>query len=315
MRRVVLHYQAGRQLRQRLEHLAADGLAVTMVAPDDAAGLRRALAAAEVLWHVLAPVSAADIAAAPRLRLIQKIGVGVNTIDLDAARRQGVAVCNMPGTNTRAVAEMTLSLMLAALRRLPQLDRAVRDGRGWSLDADELEGCGELGGRTVGLLGYGAVPALLAPVLGALGARVLFTSRSPRLGAVGERVPLDHLLAASDILSLHLPLTAETAGIVDAAALARLRPGAILVNTARGGLVDEAALVAALREGRLLAAGLDVFADEPLPADHPLLRLPNVVLAPHLAWLTAETLERSLVVAIENCRRLGAGMPLLHRVV
>jgi phosphoglycerate dehydrogenase-like enzyme len=314
MQRVLIHYQAGRALAARLAELRAQDLAVEVVAPDDVPGLFRALAATEVLWHALVPFGAAEIAAAPRLRLIQKIGVGVNTIDLEAARRRGIAVCNMPGTNTRAVAEMTLALMLATLRKLPQLDRATRAGQGWKLDPDEQDFYGELGGRTVGLLGYGAVPAMLAPVLLALGARVLYTSRTERPEAVSERVSFERLLAESDILSLHLPLTPETEKIVDAAALARMRPDAILVNTARGGLVDEAALVTALSQGRLRAAGLDVFAEEPLPRGHPLTALPNVVLAPHLAWLTVETLERSLEVAVENCRRLALGEPLLHRV-
>ncbi|HET6469942.1 MAG TPA: 2-hydroxyacid dehydrogenase [Geminicoccaceae bacterium] len=315
MQRVLFHYQASRDLQQRLRSLAVEGLDVVAVAPEDRDGLMAEAPTVDVLWHVLEPVTAALIERAPRLALIQKIGVGVNTIDLDAARARGIAVCNMPGTNSRAVAEMTLALMLAALRRLPQLDRATRAGRGWALPADDQARYGEIGGRTVGLVGYGAVPALLAPVLAAMGARVLFASRSERPEAVGRRVPLTELLVESDIVSLHLPLAPETEGLIGAAELAAMRPGALLVNTARGGLVDEAALVAALRNGRLGGAALDVFAHEPLPADHPLLALDNVVLAPHLAWLTAETLERSLAVAIDNCRRLRQGEPLRHRVV
>ncbi len=316
MRHVLFHYQASPALARRLGALATGegGLAVEAVAPGDDAALAAALPRAEVLWHVLEPVTAAMVAAAPRLTLVQKIGVGVNTIDLDAARARGIAVCNMPGTNSRAVAELTLALLLACLRRVPALDAATRAGLGWSRPADEMDRVGEVGGRTVGLVGYGAVPRLLAPVLRAMGAEVLYWARKPNAEVPDAWRPLPDLLAASDIVSLHLPLVPETTRLIDRTALAGMRPGAVLVNTARGGLVDEAALVEALRDGRLAAAGLDVFADEPLTADHPFLTLDNVVLTPHLAWLTPETLERSLVVAVENCRRLAAGGPLLHRV-
>ena len=147
-----------------------------------------------------------------------------------------------------------------------------------------------------------------------MGARVLFASRSPKPDAGGERRPLDALLRESDVVSLHVPLTAETERLIDADAIDRMKPGAVLVNTARGALVDEAALAAALRRGRLGGAGLDVFETEPVPPDSPLLGFDNVVVTPHLAWLTAETLERSLAVAVENCRRLAANEALLHRV-
>ena len=221
----------------------------------------------------------------------------------------------MPGTNTQAVAEMTLLLILAVLRRVARLDAATRAGEGWRQPVEVQDRYGEVSGRTVGLVGYGAVPRRLAPVLAALGARVLFASRSPKPEAVGERRALDDLLRESDIVSLHLPLAADTERLIDAAAIARMKRGAILVNTARGALVDEAALVDALGSGHLGAAGLDVFEEEPLPPDSPLLSFDNVVVTPHVAWLTQETLERSLGVAAENCRRLGAGEPLLHRVV
>ncbi len=312
--KAVLHFRASRGLRERLAALRPGWLDVVIVAEADRAGLAAALGEAEALLHVLEPVTAAHLAGAPRLRLIQKIGVGVNTIDLDAARARGVAVANMPGTNTQAVAEMTLMLMLAALRHAARLDRLTRAGQGWSADADLFDGVGELAGRTVGLVGYGAVARRLAPALAALRARLLYTARAPKADAAADWRPLDALLAESDIVSLHLPLTPETEGLIDARRLALMRPGAVLVNTARGGLVDEAALVAALCEGRLRAAGLDVFAREPAGADNPLFALDRVVVAPHVAWLTPETLERSLAVAIENCRRLREGEPLLNRV-
>jgi phosphoglycerate dehydrogenase-like enzyme len=312
--RILFRYDCGPRLADRLEALAASGLDVSACSETDDAGYARHMAGAEALWHVLKPVTAEHIAAAPKLRLIQKIGVGVNTIDLAAARARGIAVCNMPGTNSRAVAEMTLLLMLAALRRLAALDAATRRGEGWAAGPRWQEEYGELGGRTVGLVGYGAVPALLAPVLEAMGARILYTARSPKPGARGEFRALRDLLAEADVVSLHLPLVPETANLIDAKALARMKPGSILVNTARGGLVDEGDLIEALIRGHIGAAGLDVFVREPVTPDNALLTLDNVVLAPHVAWLTPETLARSLGVAAENCRRLSRGEKLLNRV-
>ena len=165
---------------------------------------------AEVLLHVLEPVTAAVIDAAPRLRLIQKIGIGVNTIDLDAADRRGVAVCNMPGTNTQAVAEMTLLLMLATLRRLAYLDGLTRAGRGWELEPEITDDLGELSGRTVGLVGFGAVARRLMPILQAIGATVVYTSRQPVADAPIRFLPFREMLPVADVLSLHLPLTPET---------------------------------------------------------------------------------------------------------
>jgi phosphoglycerate dehydrogenase-like enzyme len=295
--KVVLHFDGSDRLAERLRPLGVD-----LCPESDTQAFAKRLPQIEVLWHVLKPVTEEIIAKAPKLKLIQKIGSGVNTIDVEAAKRRGIAVCNLPGTNSRAVAEMTLLLMLACLRRLPGLSAAVHAGR-W-LDAWKLQdSLGELGGRTVGLLGYGAVPRLLAPMLEAMGAKVQYWSRS-----VGD---FAMVLGTSDIVSLHLPLTPQTEKLVDPR---RMKHGSILVNTARGGLVDEPALVEALKSGHLAAAGLDVFSTEPLPAGHPLLALPNVVCAPHLAWLTQETLERSIGAAMENVRRLAAGEPLLHRV-
>ncbi len=313
--KVVFHHDAGPGLGRKLTELSADGLHVEACSAADDARFSALMAEAEVLWHVLRPVSAEDMAGAPGLRLIQKIGVGVNTIDLDAARAAGIAVCNMPGTNSRAVAEMTLALMLAATRRLIAFGAATRRGTGWQLDPARQDDLGEIAGRTVGLVGYGAVPRLLVPMLAAMRATVLYTATRPKQDAVAEWRDLPALLAESDILSLHLPQTTETEGMLDRAALARMKPGAILINTARGGLVDEAALVEALRSGRLRAAGLDVFAREPVDPANPLLALDNVVVAPHVAWLTTDNFDRSLAVAVENCRRLTKGEPLLHRVV
>lgn len=312
---VIWNYAAAPGLRQRFDALANSGLAISVCPESDDERLFRLLADAEVLWHCLRPVDATVLEAAPRLKLVQKIGVGVNTIDLARARDRGVMVCNMPGTNSRAVAEHALGLMLAVLRQVTSFDVDVRAGRGWSWPEERQDRLGEIGGRTIGLVGFGGIPRLLAPVLHAMGARVLCTARSrPADVAPAEYCTLDHLLEASDVVSLHVPLTAETQGLLDSRRFRGMKTGAILINTARGGLVEETALLEALTSGHLAGAGLDVFADEPLPSGHPLTMLDNVVLAPHVAWLTGETLMRSLAVAVENCRRLVAGETLLHRV-
>ena len=308
---VLFHFASGPDLTARLA--AIPGLNITVCPEQDELLLARQLPETEILWHVLKRCTAEMIAAAPRLRLIQKIGVGVNTIDLGAAKARGIAVCNLPGTNARAVAELTLALMLAVLRRLPRFDAAMRRGE-WS-DPVLQDGIGELGGRTVGLVGYGAIPRLLAPVLAAMGCRLIYTSRTPQPDAVGEWRSLDALLSESDVVSLHLPLTAETETLIDARAIARMKRDAILINTARGGLVDQCALTQALTDGKLAGAGLDVFVHEPHDAAEPLFHLPNVVLTPHIGWLTTGTFDRSFALAAENCRRIAAGEALLHRVV
>jgi phosphoglycerate dehydrogenase-like enzyme len=313
--KAIFHYEAGPRLQARFAALRAEGFEVAPCAEDDDARLAALLPDAEVLLHILKPATAAMIAQAPKLRLIQKIGVGVNTIDLAAARARGIAVCNMPGTNTPAVAETALLLMLACLRHLPALDRACRVGEGWAAGGGMQDRGGELRGRIVGLVGAGMVPKALVPILRGFGAEIVYWSprEHPELGV--PRRDLPELLADADIISLHLPLVPDTERLIDRAAFSRMKPGAILVNTARGRLVDEAALVEALTSGHLRAAGLDVFAEEPLSSENPLLALDNVVLMPHVAWLTPETLERSLEVAVENMRHLRDGGELLFRVV
>jgi phosphoglycerate dehydrogenase-like enzyme len=304
---IVLHARVSPGFRTEVERVFGLG---TVTYVDEAASLDPVLPQMRVLLHVLTPVMPAYIAGAPNLRLIQKLGVGVNTIALDAARAASVAVCNMPGTNSQAVAEMALSLMFAVLRRTCFFDARTRAGGGWTGDPSELDAVGEIAGRTVGLVGFGHSAQRVAKVLDALGAHVVYTANSRR-DVPYDFMPLDRLLAISDIVSLHAPLTDDTRGMIAPAAM---KPGAILINTARGELVDEGALVAALKSGHLRGAGLDVFAAEPLPADNALL-LPSTVLSPHIAWLTPETLTRSLIVAHENCRRLDASEPFLHQVV
>ncbi|TMR06928.1 hydroxyacid dehydrogenase [Actinomadura soli] len=301
--RVLLHYD--------MDH-AEPGLDIVSCSERDDERFAALLPDTEVIWHVLRPLTAADMERAPKLKLIQKLGTGVNTIDLDAAAERGIRVANMPGRNAQAVAETSLLLMLAVLRRLVAFDARMRRGEGWHADR-ALVG-GELGGRTVGLLGGGEIAGLLRGMLEAIGANVVYTSRRPRRDDPSWR-ELDDLLRASDIVSVHVPLTGRTRHLLDADKLALLPPDAIVVNTARGAVIDEAALMDALASGHLGGAGLDVFEEEPVEPDNPLLALGNVVVMPHVAWLTGETWARYFEVAARNCHRLARGDELLHRVI
>jgi phosphoglycerate dehydrogenase-like enzyme len=289
-----------------------DWLDIRYCGEDDDDTFDRELPEAEVIWHVLRPISGHDLERARRLKLVHKMGAGVNTVDVEAATRLGIAVANMPGANAPSVAEGTVLLMLATLRRLPELDRATREGRGWPSDPTLGETVRDIGGCTVGLVGYGNIAKSVEKIVVAMGAHVLHTSTRDD-GHPGWR-SLPDLLAASDIVSLHLPLTDATAGMLDRAALTGMKPDAVLVNTSRGAVVDENALVDALRAGPLAAAGLDVFAVEPIPAGNPLLGLDNVVLTPHVTWYTADTMRRYLEHAVDNCLRLRDGRELANKV-
>lgn len=309
--RVLAHFVPGDKV---LDFLAAeaDWLDIRWCAPDDDTGFYRELPEADVIWHVLRPLSGDDLKRGKKLRLVHKLGAGVNTIDVATATDRGIAVANMPGANAPSVAEGTVLLMLAALRRLPELDRATRQGRGWPLDPDLGETVRDIGGCTVGLVGYGNIAARVAAFVGAMGATVVHTSTRDD-GRPGWR-PLPELLAGSDIVSLHLALTADTHHLLNRDAIALMKPSAVLVNTSRGAIVDEDALAGALRDGRLAAAGLDVFEAEPTAPDNPLFGLDNVVLTPHVTWYTVDTMRRYLVQAVANCRRLRDGEPLAHLV-
>ena len=303
--RVLAHFTPGDKVRKQIA-AEADWLDVHFVAEDDDDAFHRELPEADVLWHVLRPLSGADLEKAAKLKLVQKLGAGVNTIDVDTATARGVAVANMPGANAPSVAEATIMLMLATLRQLPALDRATRAGRGWPADPELGDRVRDLGSCTVGLIGYGNVAKRVEQGLRALGTSVAH-NRPTRDESITTWMSFNDILTKCDIVSLHLPLTEDTRGMIGAAELARMKPGAILVNTARGEIVDEAALVAALRSGQLAAAGLDVFAAEPVADDNPLLTLDNVILSPHVSWYTADTMERYLMAAIRNCRRLSEG--------
>jgi D-3-phosphoglycerate dehydrogenase len=277
-------------------HALAPGLLVHEGRPDEAAFAARA-ADAEALLVFQTKITDAMLARCPLLRVISVLSTGyAGWVDMGAAGRRGVRVAGVRGYADRAVAEHGLALLLACTRRIVAMDRAVRAGR-WGPEA-----LGELAGRTVAVIGLGGTGRAFAALARAVGMDVVAWNRSP-VALEGVRLlSLDEALAAADVVSLHLAATPETRGILDARRLDLLRPGAILINTARGALVDETALVERLAEGRIAAAGLDVFAEEPLPAGHPLTRLDNVVLTAHAAWLGPEAAKRLLRRGLENLR-------------
>lgn len=242
------------------------------------------------------------LARADVLRVIGRAGVGVDTIDVDAATERGIAVLNAPAGNTVSAAELTFALLLALVRRVAAADRSMRAGE-W--ERTRFAGS-ELHGKTLGLVGAGRIGGEVALRARAFGMRVMIhdpyltEERARALGA--ELAPLDAVLAAADVLSVHVPLTDATEGMIGAAELARLKPTALLVNAARGGVVAEDALLEALRERRIGGAALDVYEQEPLPADHPFRALDNVVLTPHLGASTAEAQQNVAVEIAEAVR-------------
>lgn len=244
-------------------------------------------------------LSARAVAACPTLRVVSKHGVGVSNIDVAACTRRGIPVYVTPGANAQSVAELTMGLMLAAARRIVWMDHEIRGGR-WPRVQDGIE----LADRRLGLVGFGQIGQRVARAALALGMEA--QAFDPAIGGAspveGVRltVSLDDLLTTSDVLSLHVPLTPRTRTMIGVAELARLPAGAIVINTARGEVIDEPALVEALRSGHLFAAGLDTTAEEPIAAGNPLVTLPNVVLTPHVGGSTPGALAAMAAGAAEN---------------
>ena len=251
-------------------------------------------------------------AACPNLKLVSILATGYNIVDLAAAKRRGITVCNVPGYSTRAVVQMTFALLLEICQQVGLHSGAVHTGR-WQTCPDFCfwdRPLIELDGKTMGIVGYGAIGSAVGTVAQALGRKLRVTARHEKPVPEGARfVSLPELLAQSDVVSLHCPQTAENARMIDAGALAQMKDGAILLNTARGGLLDEQAVADALRSGKLLAAGMDVVSAEPIRADNPLLTAPNCFLTPHIAWAPLETRRRLQAISAENLRAFLAGKP------
>ena len=248
--------------------------------------------------------------AAPRLELIAFVGIGVgNFVEIGAARARGITICNTPGYADNTVAEHALAMMLATARHLHILDRALRNGE-WNQSLPGME----LRGKKLGLVGFGGIGARFAELARGIGMSVRAWTRNPdpqRAHRHGiEFADLDTVLRTSDVLSLHTALTAETKGLLDRRAFALMKPGVVLINTARGEIVDERALLDALQSGAIAAAALDVYHQEPLPGDHPLLGLDNVLLSPHVAFNTPEATDALLDICIDNIVRYYRGDPI-----
>jgi glyoxylate reductase len=247
----------------------------------------------------------------PRLRIVANFGVGYDRVDIAACAAKGVAVTNTPGVLDAATADLAFGLLLAVRREIVVADRFVRSA-GWSGSWSESGLAEELSGATLGIVGLGRIGSAVARRARGFDLRVLYTQRRPMDSELGEFRELDDLLTESDLVSLHAPLTPETEGLLDARRLGLLREGAVLVNTARGELVDEQALVAELVSGRI-SAGLDVFAHEPeVPAE--LLELPNVVLTPHIGSATRQTRQAMTRLVVDNLLALERGDPPLTPV-
>ena len=253
------------------------------------------------------------LAQCPNLKWVGIIATGTDNLDLEVCRRHGVAVANVPGYSTYSVAQMTFSLLLAICQCAERYNHAMKAGH-WQLDIPAEYGLlpqMELLDKTFGVYGYGSIGRQTARIARAFGMNVLSYSRTrrPEGEALARYVDLDTLLAQSDFVSLHCPLTPATAKLINADTLAKMKDGAILINTSRGGLVDEAAVKAALESGRLRAAAVDVVSEEPITTDNPLLTAPNCIITPHMAWAPLESRQRLLDCVVENIRCFLEGKP------
>lgn len=270
------------------------------------------------------PCSREVVASAPRLKVIGKHGVGVDNIDIAAATERGIPVFNTPGANSEAVAEMAFAMMLALARRLRLAQRLAEAGR--FFEARSLYQGTQLQGKTLGLIGLGRIGSLLAQkCIGAFAMQVVaydpYVTGSPVIAGTSLEMVTSprQVLEQADFLSIHVPLTPETLGLIDGQALAKMKRSAFLINTSRGAVVDEEALAQALRAGAIAGAGVDAFAQEPIPVDHPLVGLENVVLAPHVGGQTAEAgqamalgVARGILAALHGDRPTGVLNPAVY---
>jgi D-3-phosphoglycerate dehydrogenase len=277
--------------------------------PDAGEFIRRSSGADALVW-AWTRLTPTLLEACPRLKVASFMGVGVSDyIDLEYASSRGIVVCNTPNYGNDAVAEHTFALLLALTRKVTQADRSVREGR-W--EQGQLEGTG-LSGKTMGVVGLGGSGARVAALARAFGMRVLCTTARPSPRRAREHdvefVPLETLLSRSDFVTLHVALNDRTRQLIGARQLALLKPTAYLINMARAEVVDTDALGNALQEKRIAGAAIDVWEQEPPPADHPLIGLENTVLSPHLGWNADTAKWRMLAIAIENVRGFFAGRP------
>lgn len=280
---------------------------------DDESEIVRRIGDAEIVLTNKTPITRAILDRCPAVRYIGILATGYNVVDTAAARARNIPVCNVPGYGTASVAQLTIALLLEICHKAGQHNQAVHAGR-WSRSADYCFWDGtliELAGKTMGIVGYGSIGRAVGEIAKALGMTVIATGPHP--WADGERpasyVPLEELLERSDVVSLHCPLFPETKGLIDKERIARMKDGAILLNTSRGPLLVERDVADALSSGKLYAAGVDVAETEPIPAGSPLLTAKNCVITPHIAWAPLEARQRLMDIAVGNLRAFLKGPP------
>ncbi|TVR48107.1 MAG: D-2-hydroxyacid dehydrogenase [Planctomycetota bacterium] len=285
---------------------------------NDPAAIATHIADADIVLSNKVPLTADTIAKSPQLRMIGVLATGYNIVDLAAAQKAGICVCNVPNYSTPSVAQHTLALILECCNNVGRHSQAIRQGAWvdseffYFADAPLVE----LRGRCVGLIGFGTIAQEVGRLCSAFGAHVLAYRRNP--GAAPDYGPftwadsIDQIIHSADVVSLHCPLTPDTQGMIDGKRLQQMKSSAFLINTARGALVDEAALVNALRQGHIAAAALDVSSVEPMPADSPLHcdDLPNLFITPHNGWASEESKRLLLQITADNIRRFLEGKPV-----
>lgn len=259
------------------------------------------------------PITEEVFEACPNIKLICVQATGYNVVDCVAAKRRGIPVCNVPSYSTAAVAQFTMALLLEVCHRIGHHDRLVHEGK-WCesesfcfWDSQQME----LAGKTMGIIGFGSIGQAVGRLAKVLGMEVITYSRSirPEGKEIAEYVDLDTLLARSDVISLHCPLFPETEKMINAQTIGKMKDGVILLNTSRGGVIDEEAVSVALRSGKIRAAAVDVVSEEPMHRENPLLTAPNCIITPHMAWAPIETRQRLLGVVAENIRGFLEGTP------
>lgn len=273
------------------------------------------IGSSEVIFTNKTPITRKTIEACPNLRMIGVLATGFNIIDIEAAKERNIPVCNIPAYSTQSVAQHTLALLLEICSQVGTHNAACHRGDwqncpDFSFTAAPLT---ELAGKIVGIVGFGKIGQTFGTVCLALGMRLLVTARRPRSELENDRIAyvnLNDLLEQADVVSLHCPQTAQTVGMIGVEAIAKMKPGAILLNTARGGLIDEQAVADALRAGKLKAYGADVVAAEPIRPDNPLLTAPNCILTPHIAWAFPEARKRLLSITEQNLKAFCEGSPI-----
>ena len=269
---------------------------------------------AEIVYSNKTPISKAVLDACPNIRFLSVLATGYNVIDYTYAREKGIPVTNIPGYSTNAVGEHTFAFLLEIARNVGLHSQTVHEGK-WSANPDFCyweTPLMELAGKTMGIIGFGAIGRRVGTIARAFGMEVLATGsrETPEGRAIGTYVDLDALLARSDVVSLHCPLFPETQGLINKDAIAKMKDGAILINTARGGVIVDQDVADALNSGKLRAAAMDVATTEPIPADNPLLGAKNCFLTPHIAWAALETRQRLMDRAVANLQAFLDGKPI-----